>query len=232
MFCETMEIKPIKLIPSITQPDLPESKVTRHGSSALTSITLSTGQWQYLQGHLILNGKNIGALLEQSTNLAAPFLNALAHDLQNFLNHTLRQTIKKRKSSLSGLLVQDEELASTDELGRLAGLVEAYIAKIMRLLKRKYDETTDGLSFLLDEEGQLIVNGMNVSAFVQMSRQYPSSKARLFLKGLKNRLGLILSNKSGNSNYEKIREVTERLFCEIDLEVQKIIENDRLLSSA
>ena len=218
-------IKPIKLIPTIQQAEIPESKVSHNLPKSDGSLTLQTGKWQFIRGQLILNGRNVGTLLEQAVDQPAAFWNALANDLNVFLETTLRSSGKKRKKKKNLLDIDDEdELDPTGELSKLAGLVEAYIAKIMRLLKRKYDEKTDGLSFQLDEDGQLIVNGMNVSAFILMSRQYPSNKARLFLKGLKNRLGLILSNKSGNNNYEKIREVTERLFAEIDREIETTLK--------
>ncbi len=159
----------------------------------------------------MLDGRNITHLMENHGEYQAAFWSAVAHDLDEFRQKHIRERMRRM-----GKKKIDEDLDPTGELGQLSALVDAYIAKIFRILKRKYDETKDGLSFHLDEEGQLNINGMNINAFIEMARVYPTDKARLFLKGLKNRLGLILTNKSGSASYDKIFDITTRLFQDID----------------
>lgn len=226
-----MEIKPIKLIQRILRAKLPETKVDRNLPRISQPIKLSSGQWQFHQGRILINGQDMGTLLQETNLQPAAFWSQLATDLNEFLDQQLRQASgKKRNKKMGRKEVEiDDDIDPTGELGQIAGLVEAYIAKIMRILKRKYDEKTDGLSYSLDTDGQLILNGMNVTSFVDMAGRYPSNKARLFLQGLKNRLAIILSNKSNNSNYEKIRDATLRLFSDIDLEIKRIVEKERLL---
>lgn len=230
-----MEIKPIKLVQRVKQAEVPDSRIHKELPSVKTPLTLPSGRFHFAKGELILNGKNIGTIIEEAVEPSTAFWSQLANDLNIFLEQSLRKQAlqKKRKKGDKGVFAgqEIEDIDPTGELGHLAALVEAYIAKIMRILKRKYDETADGLSYTLDEDGQLILNGMNVNSFVIMAQQYPSDKAKLFLKGLKNRLSVILSNKGGNPNYEKIRDATLNLFKEIDCEIKRIVEKERLIEN-
>lgn len=221
-----MEIKPIKLLERIRQAELPEMRIDRNRPRFFLKIEKPSGQWNYHNGRITYNGQDVGELI----NLKKPskFWSTLAGDLAAFLNYTIKKKSKKRKKKVGGKTVI-EYYDPTGEISHLAALVEAYIEKIMRQLKRQYDETADGLSYTLDEDGQLILNGMNVTSFVQMAGEFSTQKAKIFLKGLKTRLGTILSNKHGNHNYEKIYEASMKLFEQIDAEIARIIEEEKML---
>lgn len=225
-----MDIKPIRLIPKISQTELPDTRIDKNQPRVPPLLKQPSGKWHFQKGQIILNGQNVNRLIEASLHQPAAFWSDLAHELNAFLNETIRRYSKKKKRKI-GSKDDLEELDETGELGQIAALVEAYIAKIMRILKRKYDETTDGLSYTLDAHGQLILNGMNINSFIEMARNYPNKKALLFLKGLKNRISIILSNKTSNPNYDKIQEATLRLFIEIDQELKRIVEKDRLIEN-
>jgi len=225
-----MEIKPIKSIPKVQQAEIPDSRIDPNLPRARLAPKPPAGKWIFSKGHIVLNGQDVGTLIEQASKKPQGFLSQLAGELEVFRNYYIRKNIKRRKRKVKGNVVI-EAFDPTGELGQLSALVDAYIAKIMRLLKRRYDETADGLSYRLDEDGQLTLNGMNVNAFIEMARQYPSDKARKFLKGLKTRLSHILTNKSRNPNYDKIREATYQLFEEIDLELKRIVEKERLIEN-
>jgi hypothetical protein len=53
-----------------------------------------------------------------------------------------------------------------------------------------------------------------------MARKHRTDKSRLFLKGLRNRLAILQSNRAGNTNYEKIRVTVDRLSQEIEKELR------------
>lgn len=225
-----MDIKPIKPIPKVRQAEIPETRVDKNLPRVPTLPKAPPGKWVFNRGQIILNGQNVAALFEQSAGKSAAFWSKLAGELEAFRNYYIRRHAKRKKKKVKGQVVI-EEIDPTGELGRLSALVDAYIAKIMRLLKRKYDETADGLSYCLDDNGQLTLNGMNINAFIEMARQYPSDKARTFLNGLKSRLTIILTNKSRNPNYDKIREATLNLFGDIDSELKRIVEKERLIEN-
>ncbi len=223
-----MEIKPIRPVDKVTPAEIPETRVDRNLPRDPSSIKLPSGIWKFAKGQIIINGKNIGVLLEQAVEQPAAFWSQVANDLHAFLQHNLKRTGQRRKKKIGET---DEDYVLDGELAQLSALAEAYIAKIMRIIKRKYDEKADGFSYTLDEDGQLILNGINITSFIETASQHPSEKAILFLKGLKNRLGVILSNKTGNANYEKIRESTYKLYDEIDRELKRIVEKDRLIEN-
>lgn len=225
-----MEIKPIKLIQRVRGGEIPQTRVDKNLQRAQVTIKPPSGNWKFVKGQIILNGQNVARMIEQGAKQPTVFWSKLANDLEQFRKFYIRKKLKKRRRKVGGQIIE-EEVDPTGELGHLSALVDAYIAKIMRILKKKYDEKEDGLSYMLDEDGQLTVNGMNVTSFIHMARNYPSQKARMFLKGLKNRLSVILSNKSSNPNYEKIRETTLALFEEIDEEINRITEKERLIEN-
>ncbi|MBI2340712.1 MAG: hypothetical protein HYU99_10190 [Deltaproteobacteria bacterium] len=225
-----MDIKPIRLIQKVEPAEIPQTRIDRNLPRAPVLPKPPPGKWDYSGGRIVLNGRDVAGLIEQTANQKPVALSKLAGELEAFRNYYIRKNSKKRKRKAGGEVIV-EELDPTGELGHLSALVDAYIAKIMRLLKRKYDEKADGLSYSLDDDGQLVLNGMNVTAFIRMAEQYPGDKARLFLKGLKERLSVILSNKTRNPNYEKIYEATQRLFEQIDLELKRIVEKERLIEN-
>lgn len=224
-------IKPIKPVAPVERGEIQQTRIGRNLPKTPATIKPPSGGWEYSNGHLTINGQEVGRLIENSLGQPAAFWSALANDLDQFRKYYICKNSKKRKKKIGGETIV-EEIDPTGELGHLSALVEAYIAKIMRILKRKYDETTDGLAYNLDNEGQLLINGMNVTSFIRMARDYPSKKAQVFLQGLKNRLSIILSNKTGSPNYEKVKETTYQLIREIDVEMKRIVEKDRLIDKS
>ncbi|MDO8520339.1 MAG: hypothetical protein Q7T11_09310 [Deltaproteobacteria bacterium] len=219
-----MIIKPIKPVAPVQQSET--AGIRKAPEQRPVSLKPPAGDWNFTSGRIILNGKDVGLLIEQAKGEPAAFWSKLANDLDDYRKFYLRKYSRKRKKK--GVIILEDP---TGELAHLSALVEAYIGKIMRVLKRKYDETADGLSFVLDDDGQLCLNGMNVTSFIEMAKNYPSKKAHIFLQGLKTRLSVILSNKTHSPNYEKIRETTQTLFLEIDRELKRIVEKDRLIEN-
>lgn len=209
-----MDFKSVKFIPKVDSAQINHGKIDNQRPTVQASpLTPPKGDWKYINRKIIFNGKDVGDLIENSQTQPTTFFSQLASQLEAFRQHTIRQRLKKKKlASFDKESLEDVD--PSGELAHLSALVDAYIAKIMRKLKRKYDEASDGISYVLDEDGQLVLNGVNVTSFIEMAQNFPTAKALTFLKGLKNRLKLILSNKANNSNYEKIRHETEKL-CEL-----------------
>jgi hypothetical protein len=211
-----VNIKPIKVVPTVARGDLPQTKVDKHNLPTHGGIKLPSGTWQFNQGRLILNGLFITDLIESHTEYPPSFWSQVVLDLEAFRDQTIRKRLRKNIKKES-----QNDIDPTGELGQLAGLVDAYITKIMQILRKKYDETQDGLSFCLDEAGQLTLNGVNVTAFIETVQSYPTEKARLFLSGLKRRLGPILQNRSSSASYDKIYDITMKLFAQMDHIISK-----------
>ncbi|OVE82360.1 hypothetical protein BVY03_01065, partial [bacterium K02(2017)] len=109
-----------------------------------------------------------------------------------------------------------------EDVATIMALCDAYIKKISELIKKRFDDTNDGMSLNFDENDQLILNGMNIHAFVEQCRINPNPKSIIFLKGIKTRLELVLERKTSSRNYVHIKEVIMVLFDQI----KKIIKED------
>jgi hypothetical protein len=197
-----VDIKNIRIPPLIPEIGIPERYVEERPYETWEHREGNT-TFNFLNGKILMNQQDLSKLISENVaHLAASYWTQVARKLENYRQWSLRH-------------VNDPE-----QLSVFAALVQALLSKIARRLKKKFDEKMDGLSFHL-EDGQLLLNGINVHAFIQMAQKHPTQKAKIFLKGLKNRLGLMLSNRFGNPNYEKIRESVEELFAQIDLELAK-----------
>ncbi len=196
------EIRQVK-IPSV----LPELQVTEHEvqERPFENWEYRSGniRFNFLQGKILIDGQDFSRFISAKlTHLPVSYWTQIARRLASYRQWALKHAVDPEQMAL------------------FAALVHAFLTKISGRLKKKFDETMDGMSFQL-EEGELLLNGINVHAFVQMTRRHPTPRAKIFLKGLKSRLLLMLSNRFGNPNYEKIREVVEALVQQIDEELLK-----------
>ncbi len=199
------EIKNIRTPPLVPQTDIGDREV---GGEAQETWEFKTGDlnFNFRAGKIYLNKQDLAqAIAENLTQLSTTYWNQIAQRLELYRRWALSRT-------------RDPE-----QLALFAALIQGLLGALARRLKRKLDETVDGMSFRV-EAGALYINGINVHAFIEMARKNPNPKTKIFLKGLKNRLGIILANRFGNMNYEKIRAIVEELWIEIDQELAKSVE--------
>lgn len=86
----------------------------------------------------------------------------------------------------------------------------------------KYNDASTGLSLTLDEEGYLILNGMNVDNFIETAKMNPNEKSKLFLKGMKERLQQVLSQKAHSPNYHRLAGRVNELITDIDFTMDQM----------
>lgn len=230
-----MEIKPISRIPKVDSasiegvgvekqapfiPSLPEGKPIH--------------QCQFVKGELIVNGQNLADLLKNAETQSMPFLSQLARDLDELRNRVIKNRLRGKKRKFGDSLDLDnlEELDPSGELANLSALVDAYVSKIMRLIRKRYETTSDGLNYTLDENGQLVLNGLNITTLLKTIQTYPTVKAKTFLSGIKNRLILLTTKKSGTSGFDKIREIVTSLLQQIEMESKRIVEKEKILGNS
>ncbi len=200
-----VDIKKIINPPEVPDIHVPERQIEEQAASQNWEFKEGNATFDFRRGQILLNQQDLSKLISENlSHLGASYWAQTARRLENYRQWALRH-------------VKDPE-----QLALFAALIHAFLCKIGGRLKRKFDETIDGLAFHL-EEGQLLLNGINVNAFIEMARQNPTRKAKIFLKGLKNRMGLMLSNRLSNLNYEKIRGVVESLSGQIDKELSEEI---------
>ncbi len=146
------------------------------------------------------------------------------NDLSVLINEKLKQQGAHYWTALGKRLGRYRDWATVhvedpESLGKFSAIVHAMLTRIFGRIKKRFDETIDGVSFHL-EAGELLLNGLNVHGFLEMAKKHRTEKSRLFLKGLRNRLAILQSNRSGNPNYEKIRDTVDRLSIDIENELR------------
>jgi len=194
------EIRDIRVPPRIDSLPLPDRE-TRRAPTQDWRFTFQGQKFDYQGGKILLNNQNLAELIgENLTHLSS----------QYWTNMTRRLARYRDWASLN--------IDDPDALAKFSALLHAFMTKIYGRVKKKFDETIDGVSFHL-EDGQLLLNGINVNAFREMAKKHRSEKGKIFLKGLRNRLAILQSNRGGNSNYEKIRETVDRLAAAIEKEL-------------
>jgi len=195
------DINDIRIPPRIDKLQLPERELQREQPKGWR-FTIDGQAFDFRQGKLILNQQDLAKhLRENLTHLGAHYWTALSRRLARYRDWAT-------------LNVDDPE-----ELGTFFALVHAFLTKIFGRIKKKFDEIIDGVGFHL-EDGQLLINGVNVNACLKMVKKCPTRNGRIFLKGIRNRLAILQSNRSGNSSYEMIRETVDRLAFAIDEELK------------
>ena len=199
------EIRNIRVPPRIDKLPLSEQE-DRRGLSKGFKFKAEGQEFDFKNGKLLLNRQNLAQhLSENLTHLSASYWTNLSRRLAMYRDW-------------ASMTVDDPEA-----LGKFLALVHAFLTKIFTRIKKKFDETIDGVSFHL-EDGQLLINGINVHSCLEMLRRRRTKKGRIFLKGLRGRLVVLQSNRSGNPSYEKIRETVDRLSAEIDAELERTPE--------
>ena len=196
------DIRDIRTPPRIDQLPLSEQDDWR-GRPRGWRFNIEGQEFDFRQGKLLLNQQDLAKhISENLTHLGANYWTNLSRRLSQYRDWAT--------------LNVDDPAA----LGKFFALIHAFLTKIFGRIKKKFDETIDGVSFHL-EDGQLLINGININACLKMARKKRTKKGRIFLKGLRGRLAVLQSNRSGNPNYEKIRETVDRLAAEIDEELKR-----------
>jgi len=198
------EIRDIRVPPRIDHTPLSDRDTARE-SPKNWKFEVQGQRFDYRQSKILFNGQNLAELIgENLTHLGANYWTTMSRRLAQYRDWAT-------------ISVDDPE-----SLGQFLALVHAFLTKIFSRIKKKFDETIDGVSFHL-EDGQLLLNGVNVHAFLKIAKKKRTDKGRIFLKGLRNRLAVLQSNRSGNPNYEKIRETVNRLAEEIENELKAYV---------
>ena len=154
-------------------------------------------RWNFSRGKILLDGLDVNELVSGSDVEVSSWL-GIAGGLDNY-----------RKKILASARPQDQ-------FTRFEAVIEALLGKIFGRVKRVYDQKTTGLRWSL-EEGQLILNGINVRSLLALYRVRKTEKARKFLEGLRDKLALLLQNPAG----EKIREMVQDLHAELVEELRE-----------
>src|SRR5215470_4217985 len=155
-----VDIKNIRTPPLIPDIGLPEQFV-EEGPPQGWEFRQGNTTFNFMNGRILMNQQDLSKLISENlTHLAASYWTGVTRRLENYRQWALRR-------------IDDPEA-----LAVFAAMVHALLTKIGTRLKKKFDEKIDGISFQL-EEGQLLLNGVNIHAFIEMSRKHPTQKSKI-----------------------------------------------------
>lgn len=209
-----MSIKPLKKVSGIKRANVTLDDIlqTAGVKEARPAPEGKLDDFSLVGRQLYYQGQTVGDLIKKMATENPQFLSQLANELEKFRE----ESTQKKKTRFFKFKKTTQDAYTDEELGVIHGLCDAYILKISELVRQRYDQTKDGFNVTFDENQQLILNGLNIHAIIERCREKPESKSLLFLKGIRERLMVVLQNKSASKNYERLKEVIDQLCEEID----------------
>ncbi|MFH0799711.1 MAG: hypothetical protein V2A66_05975 [Pseudomonadota bacterium] len=104
-------------------------------------------------------------------------------------------------------------------MGRFNGAVDSLQGTILGRLGSIYDGLTGGVRFECNG-GDFWINNVNVHSVLKLYLLRPTDKARHYLSGIRDKLGLILSRQQSSTRYDGIQNRAKELFDDITLALE------------
>lgn len=174
----------------------------------LTFAPSSGEKWTFEENHIYLNGDDVNKIINESSDDITS-LTGLSAGLDQYRQHVWSNNGKS--------------------LAKYNGTVNALLEKILGRLGNVYYGLVGGIRYEYSD-GDLWINDINVRAVLNLYRIRPTRKARCYLAGLKNKLGLILSSQSDRAHSNGIESEAERLLGEISETLEHVTPNDSYIS--
>lgn len=211
-----MEIKPTRPIKNVDQSGVDADDLLEKPTIKFQKTSIGKSAFSFTNNKLAFEGKDVGQMIAETAKQNPHLLAEVAGGLERFKEECL-----KRKKNFFKSKGKKEASHTDEELGQIFALCDAYITRIGELIKKQYDQTQDGMTVTLDEDGQLNLNQMNVHALVERCREDPNPKALVFIKGVRSRLNRLLENRSNSSKFDRMRDVILDLLKEVDSILKK-----------
>lgn len=221
-----MEFKPIKRVASIKNPEIQTGeKPYQAKTGSEFQVPVPKTPVSFSKNQLFYEGQPLSTALQRLQIENPQALSKMASELGQYYQWALK---KKKKSktfwkSLFGKKSDEVEDGSVEEsdMERVAALCEAYIQKISEIIAKSYQQRTAGLVLHFDEQGILILNGVNVELYLQHCEAQPNEKSLVYLKGLRLRLEQALEQKRTHPNYPRFQEIIQAILDRMS----KILDN-------
>ncbi len=166
----------------------------------LTFNPSSDEKWTFEDDHIFYNGYDVNELIDEQANDIG-CLNGISYGLDEYRQYVWQQFGQGN--------------------GKYNATVDALLGKVLGRLGNIYDGLVGGVSFEFSN-GDFWLNNINVRKVLNLYRVRPTNKARCYLVGLRNKLGLILESQNGNHRYDGVHEIAKQLFHEISCTLDQI----------
>ncbi len=94
------------------------------------------------------------------------------------------------------------------------GAVQGLQEKVLGRMGNIYDDITGGVRFELNRD-RLWINNVDVRSVINLYRLRPTHKARAYLKGLRDKLGLVLSRQKSSNRIDGVHSKASQVMAEI-----------------
>lgn len=206
------DISQLRTPPRITElPLAREKEAFPQREKSLWRFTIDGDEFDFVEGKLRYNGRDLAQVIKQRPRgQSSDFWTMLTRHLATYRDWA--QLNVNQPQALAAFLA----------------LMQGYLTQLYHRIKKRFDETLEGIGFLL-EDGELWINGVNVHTCLAMARdcrkqQKNLRQVKIFLKGLRGRLYILQANRMGNPNYEKIRPTVESLIAQLGEEIELILD--------
>jgi len=194
---------------SIQNQDLPHESVVHDGVSL-------DADFSYQDNRLYFQDKDLGAFIRQNLANHPVIFAKLASELEFYR--------KKQEQHRQKLLKNNRLSSKTDaQIEHVLALCEAYLARLADLVQNRYASLSTGCEVECDEEGQLILNGIDVKAVLQNYRDTRNPNAHVYLQGLARRLYFVLGQTHKNRLYSRLQDTISDLYQDIICELRAAV---------
>jgi len=156
-------------------------------------------RWTYKNGQIFVNNEDIEELVREEQNNVR-------------FQVGVSEALSEYKTQLSKKKFRD--------FGKFCLKVDTIQGTILSNMRRIFDEKTRGVRMNLNE-GNCLLNNVNIRAFIAMYKIHPTLKAYKFLRNLKSKLALILVNKGGSAHFDRLAKIVKDLYNEVDGALQQ-----------
>lgn len=149
------------------------------------------------QNHLLYEGRSIKSVILEAAKHNPQLLSQIANELKKLKDRLENQKYRPHNTLPFTFFTETDD-------DQMIALCEIYLGLIAEKLKLRYNRTQSGLDAEVDEEGHLILNGINVTLLIMQCRRHLTSASRIYLKGVGLRLALLTGKWSDASVNDKM----------------------------
>jgi len=170
----------------------------------LTFCPSKEERWTFEGDHVYFNGTDVNEMVNGVGN-DIRYLSGLSAAVDQYRQHVWNRGGKSA--------------------AKFNGAIEALLGKILGKLGSIYDGLFRGVRFEYSN-GDLWINDVNPDTVLKLYMLKPTSKARCYLIGLRNKLGLIINAQNGSARYDGVKPAAEELFRKISCALDQIPTDD------
>lgn len=202
-----MKIFPEKLIRPATQSSVQNQDLLRQPKVPQNLQTVDPN-FSYQKNKIFYRGQDLSSFIKKSTEAHPAVFSQIANELEKY---------RQDQEKLAKRLMQRHKLTDEkeNEIAHILALCEAHLARLAELMQNHYASLSSGCTVEFDEHGQFLLNGINVRQTLNHFQNYPNPRAKVYLKGMANRLYSILNQTHKNRLYFRLQDTIFSLYEEV-----------------